>query len=96
MSSSVLPTTQLDTQVQNIKARISGAQRDAARAELAHTTAVAELTAATQSLTAEFGVSTMPAAYALLADLESQLQDQLTSIAGELDALQVDTAPPAT
>lgn len=86
-------TPSVDVQVQQIKDRIATAQRAQARAEHDFASANASLADTARALADEFGVTSLPAAQELLAELECRLADELTHINNELDQL-VDTALP--
>lgn len=78
-----------DAQITELRTRITAAERVRARAEAQHETARALADRARERLREEFDVDTLDAARALLTDLETALEQEITTLRGHLDEMGV-------
>ncbi len=76
------------TQIAELQARVIAADRARARAEAQHETATLLADRAGQRLKDEFGVDTPTAALALLDQMKTALERELTLLRDQLDALE--------
>lgn len=83
--STTTPARDLDGQIAAIRTRLATAQRTRLRAEAERDAAQAAAEQARQQLVAEFGVTTVADAQAMLSGLETELAGQLEQIRAALD-----------
>lgn len=88
MSVTARPGVDLEREVATLTEAVAAARRDNARRAAEHDAAAARATEARERLQAEFGVSTVEEAKAMLAALESDLGEQVAALRAALDAMK--------
>lgn len=88
MSVTARPAADLERQVATLTDALGAARRNRARADAEHDAAAARATEARELLKAEFGVSTVEEAKAMLAGLEAELGEQVAALRAALEAMK--------
>lgn len=88
MSITARPAADLERQVATLTEALADARRRNARAAAEHDAAAARAAEAREVLQAEFGVSTVEQAKAMLAQLEAELGQQVDGLRAALDAMR--------